>query len=61
MKLYAKFFSMHLRSVMQYKTSFFLMAIGQFITAFSAFLSVWFYLPAGATMLFGDSHVFFFV
>lgn len=42
MKLYAKFFSMHLRSVMQYKTSFFLMAIGQFITAFSAFLSVWF-------------------
>ncbi len=42
MKLYAKFFSLHLRSVMQYKSSFFLMTIGQFIMAFSAFLSVWF-------------------
>lgn len=42
MKLYAKFFSLHLRSMMQYKSSFFLMTLGQFILAFSAFLSVWF-------------------
>lgn len=42
MKLYAKFFSLHLRSIMQYKSSFFLMTLGQFILAFSAFLSVWF-------------------
>ena len=42
MKLYAKFFSLHLRSMMQYKSSFFLMTVGQFILAFSAFVSVWF-------------------
>ena len=42
MKLYAKFFSLHLRSMMQYKSSFFLMTLGQFILAFSSFLSVWF-------------------
>lgn len=42
MKLYAKFFSMHLRSMMQYKSSFFLMLLGQFLMGFTAFLSIWF-------------------
>ena len=42
MKLYLKYFSIQLRSVMQYKTSFFLTAIGQGITTFFAFLSMYF-------------------
>ena len=42
MKLYLKYFSIHLRSVMQYKTSFFLTAIGQGMTSFFSFLSMYF-------------------
>ncbi|MCL2518220.1 MAG: ABC-2 family transporter protein [Oscillospiraceae bacterium] len=42
MKLYFKFFAMHLRSAMQYKTSFFLLTLGQFLTSFGTFLSVYF-------------------
>lgn len=42
MKLYMKYFSIHLRSVMQYKTSFFLTTIGQGITTFFSFLSMYF-------------------
>jgi ABC-2 type transport system permease protein len=33
---------MHLKSQMQYKVSFFLSALGQFLVAFTAFLGVWF-------------------
>jgi ABC-2 type transport system permease protein len=42
MRLYIKYFSIHLKSQMQFKTSFFLTAIGQFLTSFSAFLSIYF-------------------
>lgn len=40
--LYKKYFSIHLKSQMQYKTSFVLTVIGQFLTSFSAFLSIYF-------------------
>jgi ABC-2 type transport system permease protein len=42
MKLYLKFFAMNLKSQMQYKVSFFLTAMGQFLVSFSALLGVWF-------------------
>jgi len=42
MKLYLKYVSIILRSQMQYKTSFFMSLIGQFLLAFTAFLGVYF-------------------
>ncbi|GFP77404.1 ABC transporter permease [Clostridium fungisolvens] len=42
MRLYYKYFLMHLKSVMQYKTSFFLTTIGQGMTTFFSFLSMYF-------------------
>lgn len=42
MKLYLKFASIILRSQMQYKASFFMAAIGQFMVSFTVFLSVYF-------------------
>jgi len=42
MKLYFRYFSIHIKSQMQYKTSFFLTLTGQFLTSFSAFLSIYF-------------------
>ncbi|WP_234124697.1 ABC transporter permease [Clostridium hydrogenum] len=42
MKLYLKYFSIQLKSVMQYKTSFFLTSIGQCLTTFFSFLSMYF-------------------
>ena len=42
MRLYLKFFSMHLKSQMQYKLSFFFTALGQFMVSFATFLSVTF-------------------
>lgn len=42
MKFYVKCFSMNLKSLMQYKVSFFLVTMGQFLTAFSTFLGVHF-------------------
>lgn len=42
MRLYFKYFSIQLRSVMQYKVSFFLTTIGQGLTTFFAFLSMYF-------------------
>lgn len=42
MKLYLKFFSMHLKSLMQYKVSFILTALGQLLVSFTALLGVWF-------------------
>ncbi len=44
MKLYFKFLSMHLKSRMAYKKSFFLSCIGQFLTSFVAFLTLYFLL-----------------
>lgn len=40
MKFYARLFSLNLKSQMQYKFSFFLSCLGQFITAFTSFFSV---------------------
>lgn len=40
--LYIQYFLTHLKSQMQYKTSFFLTMAGQFVTSFSAFLSTYF-------------------
>lgn len=42
MGLYLKFFAMHLKSQMQYKVSFFLSAVGQFLVSFTALLGVYF-------------------
>ena len=42
MKLYFRYLSMHLKSQMQYKASFFLTLCGQFLSSFSAFLGVYF-------------------
>lgn len=42
MKLYLKYFSIHMRSVMEYKTSFILTTIGQCLTTFFSFLSMYF-------------------
>lgn len=42
MRLYMKYISIHIRSQMQYKISFLLTMIGQFLTSFSAFLAVYF-------------------
>ncbi|NMB20885.1 MAG: hypothetical protein GX979_08455 [Firmicutes bacterium] len=42
MGLYFKFFSMHLKSQMEYKTSFFFTIVGQFTVSFTSLLGVWF-------------------
>lgn len=42
MKLYLKYFSIHLRSVMEYKTSFVLTAIGQGMTTAFSFIAMYF-------------------
>ena len=44
MKLYFKFIAIQLKSQMQYKASFFMTAVGQFLISFSAFLGVYFML-----------------
>lgn len=50
MKLYLKFFAMHLKSRMAYKKSFFFAVIGQFLTSFSAFVVIWFLLDRFETV-----------
>ena len=40
MHLYLKYFSIHIRSQMQYKFSFFFTTLGQFLVAFVTFLSI---------------------
>lgn len=42
MQLYFKFLSMQLKSRMQYKTSFFMTALGQFLISFTTFLGIYF-------------------
>ena len=44
MKLYFKFLAMHLKSRMAYKKSFFFAVVGQFLTSFTAFLTLYFLL-----------------
>lgn len=41
-RLYRRYISIHLRSTMQYKTSFFLSAMGQFLVSFNVFLGIFF-------------------
>lgn len=41
-RLYFHYISMNIRSMMQYKTSFFLAALGQFLISFNVFLGVFF-------------------
>lgn len=38
--LYLKYFSIHLKSQMQYRASFFFTLLGQFLTSFSVFISI---------------------
>lgn len=42
MRLYGKYFMIHLKSIMEYKTSFLLSCIGQFLVSFNVFLGVFF-------------------
>lgn len=42
MKLYFKYISIHVKSIMQYKTSFLLTTLGQFLISFNVFLGVYF-------------------
>ncbi len=42
MKLYGKYFAMHLKALMEYKTSFLLTCIGQFLVSFNVFLGMHF-------------------
>lgn len=42
MRLYLRYLSIHVKSQMQYRTSFFLTLIGQFLTSFSAFIGIYF-------------------
>lgn len=42
MRLYIKFFGIHLKGAMQYKFSFLLVTIGQFLVSFNAFLGILF-------------------
>lgn len=50
MKLYGKYFAMHLKSLMEYKTSFFLTCIGQFLVSFNVFLGMYFMLRRFSTV-----------
>ena len=40
LRLYGRYFLIHMKSIMQYKTSFFLTCLGQFFTSFNVFLGV---------------------
>lgn len=42
MKLYGKFFLLHLKCSMEYKASFFLNCVGQFLVSFSVFVGIYF-------------------
>jgi ABC-2 type transport system permease protein len=42
MQLYMKFFGIHLKSAMQYKVSFVLTTLGQFLVSFNVFLGIYF-------------------
>ena len=40
--IYGRYFLIHLKSIMQYKTSFFLTCMGQFFSSFNVFLGIYF-------------------
>ena len=42
MHLYLHYVSINIRSMMQYKTSFLLTAVGQFLVSFNVFLGIFF-------------------
>ena len=42
LRLYAQYVSIHIKSALQYKVSFFLTVIGQFFISFSVFLGIYF-------------------
>lgn len=42
MRMYWRYFSIHLKGQMQYKSSFLMVLAGQFFGAFASFLTVWF-------------------
>ena len=42
LRLYGHFLAIHLKGAMQYKLSFFLLVIGQFLVSLNVFLGVWF-------------------
>lgn len=42
MRLYTKYLMIHIKSIMEYKTSFLMTCIGQFLTSFNVFLGVYF-------------------
>lgn len=50
MGLYIKYISMHLKSQMQYKTSFFLTIAGQFLVSFSVLLGLYFMMDRFETV-----------
>lgn len=50
MRLYFRFFAMHLKSRMAYKKSFFFSVLGQFLTSFTLFISMWFLLDRFETV-----------
>ena len=61
MRLYLKFVAMHLQSQMQYKISFFLLALGQFLVSFTALLGYPLCLPGSmpwTAFAFGGAVVF---
>ena len=50
MRLYFHYLSMHLKTCMAHKKSFFLYALGQFLTSFTEFLALWFLLDRFKTV-----------
>ena len=50
MRLYGKYFMIHLKSIMEYKTSFVLTCIGQFLVSFNVFLGVYFMFQRFSTV-----------
>ena len=49
-KLYLKFLGINLKSQMQYKSSFFMMFMGQFLVAFSGFIGIYFMFSRFSTV-----------
>jgi len=50
MKLYLKYLSIHVRSSMQYKLSFAMLTLGQFLVSFTALLGLWFMMSRFQTV-----------
>lgn len=42
LRLYKTYLTIHIKALMQYKTSFFLSVIGQFLVSFNVFLGIYF-------------------